>query len=278
MAKKRTTINVQGTDIRLYQDNEQDFISMTDIAKKVNDRTDIVITNWLRNRNTIEFLGVWEQLNNPSFNSIEFDGIRNQTGLNSFILTPKQWIGKTNAIGIHSKTGRYGGTYAHKDIAFEFLSHLSPAFKLYVIKEFQRLKDVELSERGMQLDWDLKRTLSKINYTVHTDAIKEELIPPRMKKDQGFIYAGEADILNIAVFGMTAKMWRTSNPKLKGNIRDYATPEQLLVLSNLESVNAELIRMKLGEDERTDILNQAAIKQMQSLLSSPSIKKLPPSK
>ena len=182
---------------------------------------------------------------------------------------------ETGAIGIKSKTGRYGGTYAHKDIAFEFLSYLSPTFKLYVFQEFQRLKHLEIEETKLELDWNLKRVLSKVNYTVHTDAIKEKLIPPRITKGQGFIYAGEADILNVAVFGMTAKMWRHQNPKLKGNIRDYASTEQLLVLSNLEAVNAELIRMQLSQDERTDILNQAAIKQMKSLLTSPSLPKIP---
>ena len=274
MAKKKT-INVQGIEIRLYQEKKADFISLTDIAKKFNTRTDQIISNWLRTRSTVSFLGAWEGLHNEFFNPLKFEGIKNRTGEPTFVLSVSDWIKETNAIGIKSSAGRYGGTYAHKDIAFEFLSYLSPTFKLYVFKEFQRLKEVEIEKNKEALDWSLKRTLSKINYTVHTDAIKEELIPPRLKKGQGFIYAEEADVLNVAVFGMTAKTWRISNPESKGNIRDYATPAQLLILANLEAVNAELIRMKLNEEERTDILNQAAIKQMKSLLSSPSLKRLP---
>ena len=233
-----------------------------------------MILNWLRGRSNNSFLGAWEGIHNADFNVLKFEYIRNMTGEPTFTLSLKDWIKDTNAIGIRSKTGRYGGTYAHKDIAFEFLSYLSPTFKLYVFKEFQRLKEIELSERQEALDWNLKRVLSKVNYTVHTDAIKEQLIPPRLE-GQGFIYAGEADILNVAVFGVTARMWKAHNPDAKGNLRDYATAEQLLVLSNLEAVNAELIRMHLGQDERADILNQAAIKQMQSLITSPSFVKLP---
>ncbi|WP_052600193.1 KilA-N domain-containing protein [Aureispira sp. CCB-QB1] len=275
MAKKKTSLTVQGTKIRLYQEKAEDFISLTDIAKKFNPRTGQLILNWLRTRSTISFLGAWETIHNENFNVLKFEYIKNQTGDPTFTLSVSDWMEQTEAIGIKAKTGRYGGTYAHKDIAFEFLSYLSPTFKLYVFQEFQRLKTLEIEEAKLELDWNLKRVLSKVNYTVHTDAIKEKLIPPRITKGQGFIYAGEADILNVAVFGMTAKMWRHQNPKLKGNIRDYASTEQLVVLLNLEAVNAELIRMQLSQDERAEILNQAAIKQMQSLLTSPSLPKVP---
>lgn len=275
MAKKQTSLIVEGVKIRLYQEKKEDFISLTDIAKKFNERSGQLILNWLRNRNTISFLGAWETIHNETFNVLEFEYIKNKTGDNTFTLSISDWTKSTNAIGIKSKAGRYGGTYAHKDIAFEFLSYLSPTFKLYVFKEFQRLKTLEIEQTKLEVDWNLKRVLSKVNYTVHTDAIKENLIPPRISKKQGFIYANEADILNVAVFGTTAKMWRLQNKETKGNIRDYATTEQLLVLANLEAVNAELIRMDLSQDERTDILNQAAIKQMQSLLTSPSLPKKP---
>jgi hypothetical protein len=271
---KNKEIAVNGVEIRFYEEMEEDFISLTDIAKKFNNRTDQLILNWIRTRSTVEFLGAWEIIHNPNFNPLNFEGIRNQTGSATFVLTISDWVEHTGAIGITAKPGRYGGTFAHKDIAFEFLSHLSPAFKLFVYKEFQRLKELETQQTNEALDWNLKRTLSKMNYTVHTDAIKETLIPPRISKGTGIVYAGEADVLNMAVFGTTARTWKRSNEKLKGNIRDYDTPEQLLVLSNLEAVNAELIRMKLTQEERIDILNQAAIKQMQSLLSSPSLPKL----
>lgn len=276
MAKKKT-ISVEGVEIRYYEERDGDFISLTDIGKKFNNRADQLISNWLRTRSTVNFLGAWEVLHNPNFNSLNFEGIRNQTGEATFVLSVSDWVAETDAIGIRAKAGRYGGTYAHKDIAFEFLSYLSPAFKLYVFKEFQRLKSIEYQEQREALDWSIKRTLSKINYTIHTDAIKEKLIPPRVQKGQGFIYAGEADILNVAVFGLTAKMWRSQNPEAKGNIRDFATTEQLLILSNLEAVNAELIRIGMSQDERVVILNNAAIKQMQSLLSSPSLPGLPES-
>ena len=274
MAEKNK-INVQGVDIRFYQEKEEDFISLTDIAKKFNKKTGQIILNWLRTRSTVSFLGAWEMLHNEDFNVLKFENIKNRTGEPTFVLSITEWVTQTGAIGIRSKTGRYGGTYAHKDIAFEFLSYLSPTFKLYVFKEFQRLKEVEIQQTNHALDWNLKRTISKINYTIHTDAIKQELIPPRITKGKGFIYAGEADILNIAVFGMTAKTWRETNKPQKGNIRDYATTEQLLVLANLEAVNAELIRINLSQDERIDILNKAAIQQMKSLLSSPSLLRLP---
>ena len=272
MAKK--TIEVQGIEIRFYQEKKEDFISLTDIAKKFNEKSGQIISNWLRTRSTVNFLGAWETLHNENFNVLKFENIKSMTGEPTFVLSMSEWINQTEAIGVKSKTGRYGGTFAHKDIAFEFLSYLSPTFKLYVFKEFQRLKDIEVKEKFQALEWDLNRSLSKINYTVHTDAIKQELIPPKIKQGIGIIYANEADILNVAVFGMTAKEWRLANESKKGNIRDYATHEQLLVLANLEAVNAELIRLKLSQDERMSILNTAAIKQMQSMLNSPSLPRL----
>ena len=227
--------------------------------------------NWLRNRNTIEFLGIWEQLNNLDFKPVEFDGIRMQAGLNSVTLTPKQWIGKTGAIGIISKAGRYGGTYAHKDIAFEFASWISVEFKLYLIKEFQRLKDDE--NRRLSLAWNLNRTLSKLNYRIHTDAIKAHLIPALVTPAQAAItYANEADLLNVALFGQTAKQWRDANPELKGNMREYATIEQLLVLANIEGMNAEFIHMDLPQSERLTRLNAIAIRQMQVLTAAPRVR------
>jgi len=230
-----------------------------------------------RNLNTVEFLGMWEQLNNPDFNPVEFDGVRMQAGLNSFTLTPKQWIEKTGAAGIISKTGRYGGTYAHKDIAFEFASWISVEFKLYLIKEFQRLKEDE--NRRLSLAWDLNRTLSKLNYRIHTDAIKEHLIPPEITPAQAAItYANEADVLNVALFGKTAKQWRDANPKLEGNMRDHATVEQLLVLANIESMNAEFIHMELEQVERLKRLNQIAIRQMQTLTTRVDVARLPTGK
>lgn len=275
--KKKSTITVEGLNVTLIAEHGQDYISITDIAKKVNERTDIVITNWLRNRNTVEFLGVWEQLNNVNFNPIEFDGIRNQTGLNTFILTTKKWVESTNAIGLQARAGRYGGTYAHKDIAFEFCSWVSPVFKLYLLKEFQRLKEIEAEEAKEYLEWNVKRTLAKVNYKIHTDAIKENLIPQRFynnPKKGGIVYANEADILNVALFGMTAKEWKMNNPKKKGNMRDHATGEQLLVLANLESHNAEFIKDGLREDERVAKLNEIAIYQMEILINQPIIKQI----
>jgi len=233
---KNKTIKVKGTTIILFQKDSQDFISLTDIARyRDAERSDYILQNWMRNRSTIEFMGLWEQFNNPDFNSIEFDGIKNITGSNSFSLTPKRWIEATNAIGIISRTGRYGGTFAHKDIAFEFATWLSAEFKFYLIKEFQRLKEDE-NDR-LKLEWNLQRTLSKINYRIHTDAIKENLIPKELNKQQiNFVYANEADLLNVALFGKTAKQWRQENSNAKGNIRDEASIEQLVVLSNLESI------------------------------------------
>jgi len=222
---KRSVIEVQGASIAVLSHDHQDFICLTDIAKLKNpDHSDDVIRNWLRSRSTVEFLGVWERLNNPGFNPVEFDGIRIQTGLNSFVLTPKQWIEKTGAIGLRSSAGRYGGTYAHKDIAFEFASWVSVEFKLYLIKEFQRLKDDE-NDR-LKLGWNLQRTLAKINYRIHTDAIKETLIPPTVSKAQATaIYASEADLLNVALFGQTAAQWRDTHPDAEGNVRDHAPIE-----------------------------------------------------
>ena len=214
-------------------------------------------------------------MHNQNFNILESEYIKNRTGDNAFVLSVAEWAEKTNAIGIKAKKGRYGGTYAHKDIAFEFASWLSPTFRLYIYTEFQRLKNNELKEAKELLDWNLKRTLSKLNYTIHTDAIKEKLIPQRISKNKGYIYANEADLLNMAIFGITAKQWRIQYPKAKGNIRDNASHYQLLILSNLEAVNAELIRIGLSQDERLEVLNEAAIKQMTSLLSSPTISNLP---
>jgi KilA-N domain len=264
----KSTIEVQGVAVSIVTERKDDYICLTDIARfKDADATDDLIRNWLRNRNTVEFLGVWERLNNPGFNPVEFDGIRMQAGLNSFALTPKQWIERTGAVGIVSKAGRYGGTYAHKDIAFEFASWISVEFKLYLIKEFQRLKEDE--SRRLSLAWNLNRTLSKLNYRIHTDAIKAHLIPPEVTPAQAAMtYASEADLLNVALFGRTARQWRDANPKLDGNMRDHATIEQLLVLANLESLNAELIHMGLPSGERLTKLNAIAIRQMRTLTAS----------
>jgi hypothetical protein len=274
MPKKNTSIEVQGTLVKIQAVGSDDYICLTDIAKSKNPQhPDDLIRNWLRNRNSLELLGIWEHLHNPDFNPVEFDGIRKQSGLNSFTLTPKQWIKKTAAIGLQSKAGRYGGTFAHKDIAFEFASWVSVEFKLYLIKDFQRLKDDE-NER-LSLSWNLNRTLSKINYRIHTDAIRETLIPNTITKAQsGKLYASEADRLNVALFGQTAKEWRTANPDAKGNIRDHAPIEQLVVLTNLESLNSVFIRQELAPSERLLKLNEIAISQMRSLLASDGTKRL----
>ena len=271
---KKTTIAVQGTEITIMSHQQGDYISLTDIARyRDAKRTDYIIQNWLRNRNTIEFLGIWESLNNPGFKPIEFDGFKKQAGLNSFILTSKQWVEKTGAIGLVSKPGRYGGTYAHKDIAFEFASWISVEFKLYLIKEFQRLKEDENSR--LSLAWDLNRTLSKLNYRIHTDAIKAHLIPAIVTSAQAaFTYASEADLLNVALFGQTAKQWRDTNPNSEGNMREYATIEQLLVLANIESMSAEFIHMGLSQGERLKRLNEIAIRQMSVLTSASALKQL----
>jgi hypothetical protein len=272
---KSAIIEVQGAAITVLSQKEQDFICLTDMAKKFGD--DILIYSWMRNRNTLEFIGVWEQIHNPDFKGLEFETFRNQAGLNSFSLTPRKWIETTNAIGFQSRAGRYGGgTYAHRDIAFEFGSWLSPEFKLYLIKEFQRLKEDE--NRRLSLAWNLNRTLSKLNYRIHTDAVKAHLIPPEVTPAQAAItYATEADLLNVALFGHTARQWRGANPKLEGNVRDYASIEQLLVLANMEGMNAEFIHMGLPQGERLKRLNQIAIRQMQVLTSS-NLKALPGAK
>ena len=269
---KKRTIAVKGTEIAIYSWNQEDYISLTDMVKTFGDES--IIYNWLRNRNTIEFLGIWEQLYNPAFKPLEFERFKSQAGLNSFALSPKKWIGATSAIGLLSKAGRYGGgTFAHKDIAFEFGSWLSPEFKLYLIKEFQRLKEEEY--RTLSLEWNLQRTLAKVNYRIHTDAIKDNLIPPRISKAQvNHIYANEADLLNVALFGKTAAEWRQVNSDKTGNMRDYATLEQLVVLSNMESINAVLIHQGLAQSDRLKQLNDTAISQMKSLLGAVAIKRL----
>ena len=270
----KATIDVQGTAVTVLSQASNDFISLTDIAKhKEPDRSDQVIQNWMRNRNTIEFLGVWERLNNVDFKPLEFEGFKNRAGLNSFVLTPRQWIDATHASGLVSKSGRYGGTFAHKDIAFEFDSWISVEFKLYLIKEFQRLKEDE--NRRLSLAWNLNRTLSKLNYRIHTDAIKVHLIPLAVTATQAaVVYANEADLLNVALFSQTAKQWRDANPTLDGNMRDYATVVQLLVLTNIEGMNAELIHMGLSQGERLKRLNEIAIRQMQVLTSASVINQL----
>ena len=271
---KSKLITVKGIGIATLMVNGEDFISLTDIARNKNpDEPKDVVKNWLRSKTTIEFIGLWEQLNNPNFKGVEFDAFLFEAGSNAFTLSPSKWIETTNAIGLVSKQGNNGGTFAHKDIAFEFASWVSAGFKLYLIKEFQRLKDDE-NDR-LKLEWNLQRTLAKVNYQIHTDAIKENLIPQELSKQQtSFVYANEADLLNMALFGMTAKQWRDANPKATGNIRDAATLEQLVVLSNLESINAVLIHQGLSQSERLTQLNKIAITQMKSLLNSKPMKKL----
>ncbi len=274
MAKRITIISVQDEEVRLLNHKIGDFISLTDIAKYRNSEEPFsVINNWMRSRSTIEFIGLWEKLNNPVFKPIEFDRFRNEAGNNYFVLSPQKWIRTTSAIGIVSKSGRYGGTYAHIDIAFEFASWISSEFKLYLITEFKRLKQDESKQK--QLDWNLQRTLSKINYRIHTDAIKSNLIPKEITRQQeNFMYANEADLLNVALFGITAKQWIDANLDKKGNIRDTASLEQLVVLSNLESINALLIDQGLQQHKRLLQLNRIAITQMKSLVENNSIKKL----
>ena len=269
---KNRIINVKGSAVAVATHHDQDYISLTDMVKHF-DGGSALIEQWLKNKDTVLFLGVWEQLNNPDFNSPEFEGIRNEAGRNSFFLSAKKWADATGAIGLHARAGRYGGTFAHKDIAFEFGSWLSPEFKLYLIKEFQRLKDEE--SRATSLEWNFQRTLSKVNYKIHTDAIKERLIPPRITPVQtGIIYASEADLLNVALFGITAAQWRQANPDQTGNMRDAATLEQLVVLSNLESINAVLIHQGLGSKERVAQLNAIAITQMRSLVGLDALRQL----
>jgi hypothetical protein len=274
MAKNKT-IQVQNIPIAVSTDGGHDFICLTDMAnaKEGESRAADIIKNWLRNRYTLEFLGTWEQMHNPDFKVVEFDHFKMQAGLPSFVLSVSEWIEKTNAKGITVKKGKYGGTYAHVDIAFEFGSAISASFKLYLIKEFQRLKEDE--NNRLQLTWNLHRTLSKINYQIHTDAIKEHIIPDILSKEQAAqVYASEADVLNVALFGKTAKQWQTENPDAEGNMRDQATIEQLLVLANLESLNAEFIKMKLPQTDRLIKLNQTAITQLEAILGRQQIKKL----
>lgn len=268
---KTRTIIVKGAEVAIATRHEQDYISLTDMLRHFGDES--ILYGWLRNRNTIEFLGIWEQLYNPEFKPIEFDRFRTQAGLNSFALSSKKWIEATGAIGIYAKSGRGGGTYAHRDIAFEFGSWLSPEFKLYLIKEFQRLKDEEA--RSTALEWNFQRTLAKVNYKIHTDAIKDRLIPPRLTKAQtSVVYASEVDLLNVALFGITAAQWRQANTDQAGNMRDAATLEQLVVLSNLESINAVLIHQGLPALERVAQLNAIAITQMRSLVGMSTVKRL----
>ena len=253
-------LNVLDTKITYYNMNDKDYISLTDMLKSKDG--DFFISDWLRNRNTIEFLGIWEELHNPNFNYGEFAIIKSQAGLNSYKLSVKEWVNKTNSIGIVAKTGRYGGTYAHKDIAFEFGMWISPKFKLLLIKEFERLK----TEEQKQLGWDAKRELSKINYKIHTDAIKKNLIPKELTKyETSIVYAEEADVLNMALFGMTAKQWRDKNPDKQGNIRDYANINELICLTNLENVNSIYINEGIQQSERLIKLNKIAISQMEIL-------------
>ena len=255
-------INVQQTDVTILKINEDDHISLTDIAKFKSDDPTAVIANWMRNRNTIEYLGIWETLYNPNFKPLEFEGFKTEAGLNAFTLSPQKWIDTTNAKGVISKSGRYGGTFAHKDIAFKFAAWISIEFELYFIKEFQRLKE----EEQKQIGWTAKRELAKINYHIHTDAIKQNLIPAELTKEQiNYVYANEADVLNMAMFGITAKQWRDANTDLKGNIRDYANINELICLSNMENLNAVFINENMPQSERLVKLNQIAIQQMKVL-------------
>lgn len=275
MAKnKRKTIQVQEFEISLLLREGGEYVSLTDMARKFNTRTDVVIQRWFRNRNTIDFLAIWEELHNPNFNPTRLGGIRNDLSLNSFVLSSKQWINMTNAIGIESRAGRYGGTYAHRDIAMEFGSWLSPVFKMYLIKEFQRLKEAEASAKNLK--WDVHRIMAKANYKILTEAVREHLIPPKIQntKLEGIYFATEADLINVALFGMTAKEWKITNPKSKGNIRDHATHEQLLVLSNLQSLNAKLMKWGCDQAQRVSILNESAIEELQILIGTDLSNKL----
>jgi len=270
MAKK---LMVNDTEITIISVNERDYISLTDMLKAKDG--EFFISSWLRNRNTLEFLGVWEQIHNPDFNYAEFDIIKSQAGLNSFRISVKELVDRTNAIGLKATAGRYGGTYAYKDIAFEFGMWISPQFKIYLIKEFDRLKEEELA----QLGWDIKRNLAKINYRVHTGAVAKNLIPPELTaKQRSYVYADEADLLNMALFGITAKQWRDKNPDLSGNMRDYANVSQLVCLSNLESLNAVFINEGMPQAERLTKLNAVAINQMRILVEDDRVKRLPKSK
>jgi hypothetical protein len=271
---KRNIIKVENTEIVLFANNERDYISLTDMAKYRNkDDPSQVIANWLRLYSTIAYLGLWEKIHNPSFNSFGFEGIKNEAGRDYFGISPKKWVERTGAIGIIARSGRYGGAFAHKDIAFKFAAWLSPEFELYLITEFDRLKSIE--QKHLSSEWNLQRTLAKVNYHIHTDAIKEHIIPKVVSdKQKKFTYANEADLLNVALFGETAAEWRAKHPKTQGNVRDEATLEQLVVLSNLESINALLIRDGLTQAERLTRLNATAIAQLRSLLEHRAIKKL----
>lgn len=261
----KDTIHAAGVDIGIYtQDFENEFISLTDIARYKSDDPTAVIQNWMRNRDVIEFLGLWERLHNPDFKPLEFEGFRKQAGANAFTMSPKKWIEATGAIGIVSKAGRYGGTYAHSDIAMSFATWISPEFQLYIMKDYRRLKTDENSR--LSLNWNLNREISKLNYRIHTDAIKENLIPPELTPAQiVYTYANEADMLNVVLFGKTAKQWKDENPTVKGNMRDAATLNQLLVLANLESYNAILINQEKNQKERMELLRQLVVQQLQTL-------------
>ena len=261
----KDTIHAAGVDIGIYtQDFENEFISLTDIARYKSDDPTAVIQNWMRNRDVIEFLGLWERLHNPDFKPLEFEGFRKQAGANAFTMSPRKWIEATNAIGIVSKAGRYGGTYAHSDIAMSFATWISPEFQLYIMKDYRRLKTDENSR--LSLNWNLNRAISKLNYRIHTDAIKENLIPPELTSEQvACTYANEADMLNVVLFGKTAKQWKDENPTAKGNMRDAATLNQLLVLANLESYNAVLINQGKDQKERMELLRRLTVQQLQTL-------------
>lgn len=271
----KETIHANGLDIGIYtQDFKNEFISLTDIAKFRSDDPNNTIRNWMRSKETIAFLGLWEKLHNPNFKPVEFEGFKNEAGYNAFTMAPQKWIDGVNAIGIVSKSGRYGGTYAHTDIAFEFASWISAEFKLYIIKDYQRIKEDENSR--LSLNWNLNRAIVKLNYRIHTDAIKENLLPPELTKEQiAYAYASEADLLNVALFGKTAKEWRDENPDKKGNIRDYATIRQLLILANLESYNAILTSKYKNLGDRLPLLREMVVKQVKALSSvDPDLPKL----
>lgn len=275
--KVESMIHADGVDISVVTTvgSKDDYISLTDIAKHRNPEFPAdVVKNWMRLRSTLEFLGLWEELNNPNFNMVDFDQFKNDAGSNAFVMSPQKWIKSTNAVGLISKSGRYGGgTFAHKDIAFEFASWLSPGFKLYIIKDYQRLKEDE--GHRLALDWNVKRILAGANYKIHTDAIKENLIPPELsKQQQGYVYSDEADMLNVVLFGKTAKQWRMENPGVKGNIRDYATIEQLLVLINLENLNAYLVNQGVPQPERMKKLRTTVVYQLKTLSESKGAREL----
>jgi KilA-N domain len=276
---KNNTLHIKGTEITIFYQNNEDYVSLTDISKgfvkseEDQRNSEYFILNWLRLGNTVEFLGAWEQLHNTGFNPVGYDRIKINLTSNAFRLSAKKWIEETNAVGIISRSGRYGGTYAHKDIAIQFCYWLSPTFQIYLIKEFQRIQE----ERRDNLQWDIRRMLTKVNYHIHSDAVRQNLVPlvNWNTKKEGIYFASEADVLNVAVFGMTASEWRLSNPETQGNLRDNATHEQLIILANLEAINAELIRDGMKQDERVLKLNEIAVYQMQILNNLPTLKNLP---